>query len=80
MDQVVPVAIAVAIGLLVWRTGRWGVRLLARPGPEEPDPDAVVEVEAAFRCTVCGLRLTVTHAQGDEIAAPRHCREEMEPA
>jgi len=27
---------------------------------------------------VCGMRLTVTHAQGEESAAPRHCREDME--
>ena len=72
--------IALAIGLGILFVGRWAVRLLATPGPEDPDPDAVVEVEAAFRCTVCGLRLTVTHAQGAGVAAPRHCREEMAPA
>lgn len=48
--------------------------------PHDPDPDAVVEVAMDYRCAVCGLHLTVTRAQGAEIAAPRHCHEEMEEA
>jgi predicted nucleic acid-binding Zn ribbon protein len=52
--------------------------MLARPVPAEPDPDEVVAVEQDYRCTVCGMRLTVTHAQEDaEADAPRHCREPM---
>ncbi len=80
MDQVVPVAIAVVMGLGILVVGRWAIRLLATPGPEEIDPEAVVEIDASFKCIVCGMRLTVTHAQGDDVAAPRHCREEMDPA
>ena len=38
-----------------------------------------MEVAVDYKCTICGLRLTVTHAQDeDEVAAPRHCREPME--
>jgi hypothetical protein len=77
--EILRIAIAVAIGLSVFLLGRWGVRLLAAPQPPEPDPDDIVEVEQPYRCSVCGMRLTVTHAQGEDIAAPRHCREEMEP-
>lgn len=80
MSQVVQVAVAVAMGLGILFIGRWGIRLLATPTPEEIDPDDVIDVEAPFICTVCGLRLTVTHAQGEDVEAPRHCREEMEPA
>jgi len=70
--------IAIAMGVAVFATGLWAVRLLARPVPPEPDPDEVVEVAQDYRCTVCGLRLTVTHArEDDEVAAPRHCREPM---
>jgi hypothetical protein len=78
MDAV-DVVIAVAIGVSIMALGRWGVKLLATPVPAEPDPDDIVDVERAFRCSVCGMRLTVTHAQGEDVAAPRHCREEMEP-
>jgi len=59
--------------------GLWAIRLLATPPPSEPDPDQVVAVDVAYHCTVCGLRLTVTQAQEGDMAAPKHCREEMEP-
>jgi len=59
--------------------GVWAIRLLAMPPPPEPDPAEVVSVEVAYRCTVCGLGLTVTQAQMGDMAAPKHCREEMEP-
>ena len=80
MSGLFQIVIALAIGLAVLAVGRWGIKLLAQPGPEEPDPDDIVDVEVAYRCTVCGLRLTVTAAQDAELVAPRHCREDMEPA
>ncbi len=79
MSTLLQIIVAVAMGLGILLAGRWGVRLLATPAPEDVDPEAVIDVEATFRCTVCGLQLTVTHAQGFDVAAPRHCREEMEP-
>jgi hypothetical protein len=72
------VLIAIALGVSVFAAGLWAVRTLARPVPSEPDPDQVIEVAGDYRCTVCGLRLTVTHAQDDAgVTAPRHCREPM---
>lgn len=73
------VVIAVAIGIGVFATAMWVVRLLAIPAPEEPDPEDVHEMDVDYKCTVCGLRLKVTAAQDGESAAPRHCREDMEP-
>lgn len=58
--------------------GRWGVKVLAAGGPPDIDPDAVVDVEIKYECVVCGLRLTVTQAQDEEVTAPRHCMEPME--
>ena len=73
------IAIAIAVG--IFAASMWAINLLATPGPEEPDPEDVGEVEVDYRCTVCGLRLTVTHAQiDDELTAPRHCREPMDVA
>ena len=81
IETILRVAIALAIGLVIWRLGRWGVRMLAMPVPDEPDPDAIVDVEATYLCSVCGMQLTVTYAQADdELAPPRHCREDMVPA
>lgn len=78
MTEVVQVAIAILIGAAIFALGRWGIRVLATPVPREPDPEEIVEVDRHYRCTVCGMRLSVTHAQGDEVAPPRHCREDME--
>ena len=70
--------ISVAIAVGIFAVALWAIRLLATPGPQEPDPADVAEVDVDYKCTVCGLRLTVTHAQlEDEMTAPRHCREPM---
>jgi hypothetical protein len=71
------VVVGVAIGVAVFLVALWAVRLLATPAPEQPDPDDVREVAVDYRCTVCGLRLTVTHAPDGDQTAPKHCREEM---
>ena len=69
--------IALALGVLFFAASVYVVRLLATPLPPEPDPGDVLEISSDYRCTVCGLRLTVTHAQDGDHAAPKHCREEM---
>jgi hypothetical protein len=71
--------IAVVLGLVIFRTIAWGVKMLAIPVPPEPDPEDVGEVDQTYKCSVCGMRLTVTHAQSEDIEAPRHCREDMDP-
>ncbi|OFW67519.1 MAG: hypothetical protein A2Z12_00415 [Actinobacteria bacterium RBG_16_68_21] len=78
MTQIVQIAVAVLIGAAIFALGRWGIRLLATPVPGEPDPDEIVAVDRHYRCAVCGMRLTVTHAPDEDVSAPRHCREEME--
>lgn len=70
-------AIAVAIGVAIIAATLWVVRLLLVPQPDDPDPDQVREVAVDYRCIVCGMRLTITHAQEEEPDAPRHCREDM---
>lgn len=73
------VLVAVLVGLAIVAATLWTVRLIAAGPPPEPDPEAVREVEVRYLCTVCGLRLTVTHAQEGDATAPRHCREAMVP-
>jgi hypothetical protein len=69
--------VAIAIGVAIFALALWAIRALATPIPEGPDPDEVRDVAVDYLCTVCGLRLTVTHAQEGDMAAPRHCREDM---
>ena len=71
------IAIAVAIGAAIIAVTLWVVRLLLIPQPDDPDPDLVKEIAVDYRCIVCGMRLTITHAQDEHPEAPRHCREDM---
>ncbi len=70
--------IAVAMGVAIYAGAKWMIDLLATPPPPEPSPEDLVEVERKYHCTVCGLRLTVTHAVDERGKAPRHCMEEMD--
>mgnify|MGYP001816314882 CR=1 FL=1 len=71
------VLIGVAVGLAIFGSALWVIRILANPPPPE---EAAVDLPEAieYRCAVCGMRLTVTRAAGEAFKAPRHCMEEME--
>lgn len=69
---------AVAVGILILVGTIWAVRMIASGPPPDPDPEAVHEVSVDYRCSLCGMRLTVTHAQDAEADPPKHCREEMD--
>ena len=70
--------IAIAIGVVVWRLSAATIRMLATP-PPEVDPHDIVDTEQAFRCTICGTEVTMTVANVEQQAPPRHCREDMDP-
>lgn len=72
------VLIAVGIGVVIWRTSMYFIRMMATP-PPAVDPNQVVEVDQDFRCSVCGAEITMKWANIQELAPPRHCREDMEP-
>ena len=70
-------AIALVAMVAIYTIGAGTLRKF-KISPDEPDPEQVVPVDARFRCTVCGAEVTMTTAQaGDELDAPRHCREDM---
>ena len=73
----ITILIAIVIGLVIFGTSMWVIRMLATPPPPEPDPDDVIEVAVDYRCSVCGMKLTVTEAHGADAEPPKHCREEM---
>ena len=73
------VSVAAAIGVLLFVGAVLTARMIASGPPPEPDPADIHEVDAHYRCSVCGMQLTVTHAQDAEVEPPRHCREDMDP-
>jgi hypothetical protein len=74
----VRVVVAVVAMLVIYLAGASALRKFKIPPDAEPDPERVVPVDARFRCIVCGAEVTMTSAQaGDELEAPRHCREDM---
>ncbi|MCL1597599.1 MAG: hypothetical protein M3094_00325 [Actinomycetia bacterium] len=71
------VAIAVFIGIAIVVGTIWSIRFIAAGPPPEPDLSDVHEVDIPYVCTVCGMSLTITQSYGDDVAPPRHCREDM---
>ena len=70
--------IAIALGVVIWRSSMAVIRMLSTP-PPEVDPEDVRAVNQPFRCTVCGAEATMTVSNVREEAPPKHCREEMVP-
>ena len=74
----VAVVVAIIVGLAIFVGTIAIVRMIANGPPPEPDPESVHEVEADYRCSICGMRLTVTHQQDAAPEPPKHCREVMD--
>ncbi len=73
------VALAIVVGLAIFAGTIAIVRMIANGPPPEPDPDLVHEVDVDYRCSICGMRLTVTQQQDAAAEPPKHCREVMDP-
>ncbi len=72
------IALALAMGLLIWRASVYIIRMLSTP-PPEVDPNDVVTVDQDYKCSVCGAELTMKAVNPAEDKPPKHCREEMDP-
>lgn len=70
--------VALVMGFGIWWVCRWFIGILSAV-PPEIDPEAVVEVDIDFRCTVCGAEATLRAVNVEEANPPKHCREEMVP-
>ena len=80
LGWVVRTVVAVVAMVTIYLVGAGMLRKFKIPPEAEPDPEQVVQVNARFRCVVCGAEVTMTAAQNpDELDAPRHCREDMVP-
>ncbi len=70
--------IAIAIGILIWKVSISVIRMLSTP-PPEVDPADIEMVNQPYKCSVCGAEVVMTVRNVVEDAAPRHCREDMDP-
>ena len=61
------VGLAIIVGLAIFVGTIAIVRMIANGPPPEPDPDLVHEVEVDYRCSICGMRLTVTQQQDQKF-------------
>jgi hypothetical protein len=73
------VVLAIIVGIAIFVGTLAIVRMIATGPPPEPDPDLVHEVDVDYRCSICGMRLTVTQLQDAAAEPPKHCREVMDP-
>jgi hypothetical protein len=77
---IIRAVIAIVAAVAIYVIGAGVLRKFKIAPDEEVDPAAVVPVNQRYRCIVCGAEVVMTAAQeGDDIDAPRHCREDMIP-
>lgn len=78
MSPWIGIPLALLLGISVYVTAAWSLRLFNTAPPSTPDPTSIVAVDLYFECIVCGARVTMTAAPTEgELDAPRHCREDM---
>jgi hypothetical protein len=70
-------AVAIGIGLVIFRLGFGMLRSLAAPIPEPPPPGELRKVSVRYRCSICGMELKMTLAPDQDPEPPKHCLEEM---
>ncbi|MGE0877692.1 MAG: hypothetical protein AB7L13_01005 [Acidimicrobiia bacterium] len=78
MGRLFAVALAVVVGVLIFKIGLAMLRGLARPVPAPPPPGEMRRVKLVYRCTICGTEVRMTLATDELPEPPRHCLEDME--
>jgi len=70
--------VSVVFVLVVLRLGLALLRGLARAHPDPPPAGQLRKVRRRYRCTSCGVELTMTEAPDEDPPPPRHCMDEMQ--
>jgi hypothetical protein len=78
LSTIVWVAIGIAIGLVLWKSGVGLLRSFGTPMPAPPPAGELRKVNVRYRCSVCGLEIKLTLAPDEDPPPPRHCLEDME--
>lgn len=78
MGTVINIVIAIAIGVVIMKSGLWFLRAFATPLPEPPPPGELRKVKIMYRCSICGTEMRMTIAPHEDPEPPRHCMDEMD--
>ena len=72
------IIVAVAVAVILLRTGIALLRALATPIPEPPPAGELRKVKLQYRCSLCGTEVRMTVATDEQPDPPRHCMDDME--
>ena len=75
---VLKIIVAIAIAVILLRTGIALLRALATPIPEPPPAGELRKVKLQYRCSLCGTEVRMTVATDEQPDPPRHCMDDME--
>ena len=75
---VLKIIVAVAVAVILLRTGIALLRALATPIPEPPPAGELRKVKLQYRCSLCGTEVRMTVAPDEQPDPPRHCMDDME--
>ena len=75
---VLKIIVAVAVAVILLRTGIALLRALATPIPEPPPAGERRKVKIQYRCSLCGTEVRMTVATDEQPDPPRHCMDDME--
>ena len=75
---VLKIIVAIAVAVILLRTGIALLRALATPIPEPPPAGELRKVKIQYRCSLCGTEVRMTVATDETPDPPRHCMDDME--
>jgi hypothetical protein len=75
---ILPLLVAAAVAIGLFKVGFTMIGGLARPIPEPPPAGELRKVKILFRCSICGTEVRMTTANDEMPDPPRHCLEDMD--
>jgi hypothetical protein len=78
MSTIIWVAVGIAGGVFLWKTGITMLRSFTTPLPPPPPAGEMRRINVRYRCSVCGLEIKLTLAPDEDPPPPRHCLEDMD--
>lgn len=78
MGTVVAFVVAALVAFVIVKVGLGMIRSMGGPPTPPPAPGEMRRVNLRYRCSICGIEITVTKAAENDPEPPRHCQEDMD--